>query len=302
MTATSTKGFHPHDCADATMHRPTSIDEAVSLLGMTGSVALSGGTWLMRGSLRNEEPAEHYVALDGLAELQALKVDGGRVQVGATVTMAELARGLPSDSDLSGVALAAGAAASVAVREMATVGGTLAAMDFPAADLPPALLCLDAVVHGRTATGDTSEPLADFLNRRGPPSRPWLLTRVVVDRCRLTATHVRQPLRKAGDYPVAIVSMAVDDPSQPSDVRVAIGSVEATPRRWSELEALIRSQGLQPHDLSEWVAGHLKSFTPRRAPGLDPWYRTALVPSLVRRAATNLVAVRDRQPAGDDHG
>jgi carbon-monoxide dehydrogenase medium subunit len=93
-------------------------------------------------------------------------------------------------------------------------------------------------------------------------------------------------LRKAGDYPVAIVSIAVtlDPRGVVKSARVAVGSVEPVARRWRRLEADLNGQPLDPNlaaDRAESLCGDFQGRDGVEAPG---WYRVKVLPNLVRRA------------------
>jgi carbon-monoxide dehydrogenase medium subunit len=93
-------------------------------------------------------------------------------------------------------------------------------------------------------------------------------------------------LRKAGDYPVAIVSMAValGPDGLVSSASVAVGSVEPVARRWRRLEADLVGHRLDSQwaaDKAESCAGDFHGRDGVEAPG---WYRVKVLPALVRRA------------------
>ena len=112
-------------------------------------------------------------------------------------------------ADCRALALAAGNAANPAIRQVATIGGNLCAVKFAAADLVPALLCLDAEIELHGPGGAEQIPLSRFLEIRTSLAPGRLVRRVIVRRTPRRSVHVRLPLRKAGDYPVAIFSLAV---------------------------------------------------------------------------------------------
>ena len=83
-----------------------------------------------------------------------------------------------------------------------------------------------------------------------------LLTRITVPRNARKTAHARLPLRKAGDYPAAIVSLAVglDAAGRIETAGIAVGSVEPTARRWKRLEAALLGQPLDPRVAAERAA------------------------------------------------
>jgi len=97
---------------------------------------------------------------------------------------------------------------------------------------------------------------------------------------------MRLPLRRAGDYPVAIVSIAaaLGRDGLVASARVAVGSVEPVARRWWRLEADLIGRSLD----SGWAAGKAESYSEdfRGRDGVEApgWYRVKVLPILVRRA------------------
>jgi carbon-monoxide dehydrogenase medium subunit len=129
------------------------------------------------------------------------------------------------------------------IRNAATLGGNLAGGS-PSADLPPALLALDAVVHIRGAAGERSVPLAEFFTGPG---------RTVLEGGLLTRVTLPDPEGRRGSFlkvgrtaeDVAIVnagtSLRVED-GRCRDVRIALGAVGETPMRIPEAEALLEGK------------------------------------------------------------
>lgn len=265
---------------------PAALD-ALDERGRSGA-PFAGGTWIMRSPIRHEPHQPHYVAIGRIAELMAIRIDADIVEIGAAVTHAALATALADLPEFSVLAAAAGGSANPAVRAMATVGGNLATPGFAAADCVPALLCLDAEVEIACRSERMRIGLARFLEIRPTLEPGRLLTRIVLPRRDRRTAHARLPLRKAGDYPAAIVSLALslDAAARVQEARIAVGSVEPVARRWERLEAALVGHRLDPAQAAEASAGLADEFTGRDSVELPAWYRVSVLPSLVRRAAT----------------
>ena len=68
------------------------------------------------------------------------------------------------------------------------------------------------------------------------------------------------------------------------DARIGVGAVEAAPRRWQNLEQALEGQPVDPA-LAETAARDLiADFTGRDAVDAPGWYRTSILPVLLRRA------------------
>ena len=130
--------------------RAASVDEALQLLGESDGDArlLAGGHSLLPAmKLRLDRPGT-LIDISRIDELTAIAESGGGVCIGAAATHARIAA-----CDLVGaraplVAAAAAVIGDVQVRNMGTIGGSVAHAD-PAADYPAALLASDAVIHVR---------------------------------------------------------------------------------------------------------------------------------------------------------
>lgn len=278
----------PDAAPDPAFVTPATLSEALAALARPGAVAVAGGTWVMRAPLRHEGRAGVMVSLAGLPGLAGVRVTAAAVEIGAMVTHEALAA-LPDAPDLRGLRMAAAAAANPGVRRLATVGGNLCAADFAAGDLVPALLALGAEVTVGTSAGEGVMDLSAFLSRR-EAAGPWLLTQVRIGRDpgRLSA-HARLPMRKAGDYPCAIISLSLaPEAGCIRAPRIAVGAVEGAARRWTALEQALDGAPVDPAGAEEAARGLTGVFTPREGPDAPGWYRLSVLPVLVRRALETL--------------
>ena len=126
--------------------QPNSLADAAALLASTGGRPLAGGQSLVAAmKLRLSQPGT-LVDLSLIPDLRGVRRDGDRLVIGAMTRHAEVAT-----SDV--VAAAIPALASLAegigdrqVRNMGTIGGSLANND-PAADWPAAVLACNATIR-----------------------------------------------------------------------------------------------------------------------------------------------------------
>ncbi|WP_334537979.1 FAD binding domain-containing protein [Bradyrhizobium sp. AZCC 2230] len=269
-----------------------SLQAALDALDEGGSEAapFAGGTWIMRAPIRHEPLKPRYVAIGKIPELHAIEVDADVVEIGAAVTHAALAAALAELPEFDVLTAAAGRSANPAIRTMATIGGNLATTAFAAADCVPALLCLDAEVEIASRGGRERIDLEQFLTMRSTLAPGWLVQRIIVPRRGRKTAHARLPLRQAGDYPTAIVSLAVslDDAGHVQTARVAVGSVEPVARRWERLEDALVGHPLNAAMAADAAAELADEFTGRDSADVPAWYRVRVLPGLVRRAAAAL--------------
>lgn len=256
-----------------------------------GAVPIAGATWIMRAPLRHEPLPGQLVSLSGLEDLRELTVGPKLAILGAMTTHDKLALAFAPYADLSGLAIAAGTSANPGIRRVATLGGNIGTSAFAASDLVPALLAADATVILATGTGLKSFPMEAFLASRDGSGHSGLIVRVEMPRSSRRTAHVRIPMRKAGDYPCAIVSLSIDVlAGMIRDIRIAVGAVEPTARRWRSLEDRLTDTRFDA-GLAESVARTLTDeFVARDAIDAPGWYRLSVLPVLLRRAFLKLQA------------
>lgn len=126
--------------------RAASVPQASERLRSQPSARLlAGGQSLIASmKLRLTDPVE-LIDLSGIASLSGIQIDGQSVTVGAMTRHAEVASSAELQGALPSLAALAGGIADRMVRNMGTLGGSVANND-PAADYPAAVLALDATV------------------------------------------------------------------------------------------------------------------------------------------------------------
>ena len=267
---------------------PGTIDEAVAGMADERASALAGATWIMRAPIRGEALAGSYVALRSVPALRLIEWGASEIAIGAAVSHAELAAALERVAGCAGLVNAARQAANPAIREVATLGGNLCALAFPASDLAPAFIAAGAEVEIRDRSAIGRQPVKSFLAARATLPRGWLLTRVLAPRSDRLSAHARLPLRQAGDYPVAIVSVSVERTGKAP--RIAVGSVEAVARRWPSLEQALEGRAIDAAAAAEAARERTGDFVGRDGVEAPGWYRTQVLPGLVRAAFASLQA------------
>jgi aerobic carbon-monoxide dehydrogenase medium subunit len=144
-------------------HRPTSVKEAVGLLGSLGedARAIAGGHSLIpMMKLRLASPA-HLIDLAGVADLKGIREDGRDVVIGAMTTQHELiesdllARKIPILRETSLLI------ADPQVRYVGTIGGNIANGD-PGNDMPAVMMCLNATYHAVGKSGERRITAREF--------------------------------------------------------------------------------------------------------------------------------------------
>ncbi len=124
---------------------PSSVAEAVAALARSGGRALAGGQSLVGAmKLRLAQPGT-LVDLSRVPGLAGIRRDGDGIVVGAMTRHADIATSTEVRAAIPALAALAGGIGDRQVRNMGTLGGSLANND-PAACWPAAVLGVDATV------------------------------------------------------------------------------------------------------------------------------------------------------------
>ena len=144
-------------------HRAGSVDEALALLTQyadDGKLIAGGHSLLPVMKLRFAQPS-HLIDIRRVAELAGIREDGGVLRIGATTPHAAVASSALIHDKATILAEAAGRIGDAQVRNMGTIGGSLAHAD-PAADLPAVTLALGAELRAVGRRGERTIPIDQF--------------------------------------------------------------------------------------------------------------------------------------------
>jgi carbon-monoxide dehydrogenase medium subunit len=126
--------------------RPASLDEAARLAATDPDARLLAGGQTTLPSMRLGLLApSKLIDLGAIAELRSIRVEGGHVVIGAMTRHAEVARSPEVRARIPALARLADGIGDRQVRNLGTIGGSIANSD-PAADYPAAVLALGATV------------------------------------------------------------------------------------------------------------------------------------------------------------
>lgn len=121
---------------------PSTVAEAVIALADEDAQALGGGQTLIPTMKQRLATPSKLVSLRGIAEMQGISSSGGTVSVGGATRHVDVA----NDGTFAALSALAGNIADPAVRNLGTIGGSLANND-PSADYPAAALASGATVN-----------------------------------------------------------------------------------------------------------------------------------------------------------
>jgi len=144
-------------------HTPGSVQEAISLLGKLRDDAklLAGGHSLIpMMKLRLAQP-KHLIDLRKVPGLAGIREDGGSVAIGAMTTHWQVESSKLLQAKIPVVSDAAGMIGDPQVRNLGTIGGSLAHAD-PAADMPAVMIALGAELVIEGTRGRRTVKVDDF--------------------------------------------------------------------------------------------------------------------------------------------
>ena len=266
--------------------RASSAAEAVSLLAAAPAgetMLLAGGHSLIPLLRRRLSTPRTLVDVSAIDALSYVEDAGAEVAIGAMTCYAALA----GDPVLrAGVPLLAQVASTVGdpqVRQRGTIGGSLAHAD-PVADLPVALLALNARIAVRGPDGEREVPASAFFFVRGANGQRTaagpaeMITEIRVPKLPDGAGHYAKFSRRVSDWGVVTVAAARDG----GQTRVALGGMGRAPRRAAATEALLAAGG----ELSAAARVADEETEPPADLHASPAYRRHLARVLTERALT----------------
>ena len=264
---------------------PSTISEATRTLKNLSNEAtiLAGGTWVMRAPIRDESEDKIFVSLKNINSLYKFEIKTNHISLGALMTHQHIAEKLSNIDELQCLKQAVLASANPAIRRMATIGGNICASDFLASDLVPALIASDAKILFQSCESKNQMPIEQYLKTRTKRQKDEILTSIQIPRGDFRSAHVRLLMRKAGEYPIANLSIrySVDETGSVQEARIVVGAVESTVRRWIKLENALNNKKLSNLNMLEIAKGNLDEFIGRDGPDAPGWYRTRVLPRLL---------------------
>jgi CO/xanthine dehydrogenase FAD-binding subunit len=243
---------------------PESEDEAIAAFGDGEGVVVLGGGTIVVPDLTYRRLQATTVLLLARAGMSGIERDGARVTIGAATPVQELV-GLPAP-----LGPCAANVADVEIRSQATVGGNLCAGGSPEAprgDLQGAFLAVGATARSAAGGEVREEPLEDFLAER----RGRLLLDVSYEEPAAGAfAGLDRP--HTHDYTALAVSGA----------KLADGTI-----RLAATGAGSYGQRLPSAESGDAEAA-LNDVSPHDDALASAWYRSKVLPVLVRRVLTDL--------------
>ena len=227
--------------------RPTRINDVIALLQQHGDEArlLAGGqTLLATLNMRLSEPAL-LIDLQAVKELKGIALDGSILRIGAMVTHSEIEASLLVADHAPLLRKAAPHIAHRAIRNLGTMGGSIAYGD-PAAEWPACLLALDGIVVARGPAGERRIAAQEFFTGLYTTA---LTANEIIVACEFPLRTTPQRFafdeltRRHGDYAVVgLAACAMITNGVLSQVRLAWLGVGTQPARTVAVEQVLEGQ------------------------------------------------------------
>lgn len=228
---------------------PDSVNEAITLLKHSkGARILAGGHDLLPQLKLRQLSAPLLIDLRNIPNLAGITQDSGgnNAHIGAMSTCATIAADEWVQANAPALAEAANSIGDVQVRNWATIGGNLA-YGHPAADLPPALLVLEANIQVDGADGRRTLAADQFFlsTYQTALHGSEIITSIDLFVPAGKSSSVYEKFRiPSNNYPLCGVAARVDlaEDGTVAGCRVAVTGVTESPRRLSAVEAVLRGQ------------------------------------------------------------
>lgn len=271
-------------------HRPSTLQDAITLLGRLGDDAkvLAGGQSLIPlMKLRLASP-RHVVDLNRIAGLGTIAEKDGALVIGALVRESELEASDVVRRRFPILADACRVIADPLVRNLATVGGNLAHGD-PANDHPAVMLALGAEVVAVGPKGSRRIPVDGFFT--GPLETALGAGEIL--------TEIRLPLpaprsggaylkleRKVGDFATAAVAvqLSLADGATCAAAGVGLTNVGPTPIKARRAEGLLKGRRMDDAAIREAAQAAAAESDPAEDLRGSVAYKRDLVRVLTARA------------------
>jgi aerobic carbon-monoxide dehydrogenase medium subunit len=219
--------------AEFEYHRPTSLDEAISLLGQNEEARpLAGGHSLLpMMKLRLAMPAA-LVDLGGIPGLDEISGNGGGLTIGGMATHAAVAGSEVAIGIAPVIPETAAGIGDLQVRNCGTIGGSIAHAD-PGADYPTLLKALGATITAAGRNGERELSADDFF--RGifetalEPGELVTSVKVPATPAGTGAAYVKHRHPASGYTVVGVAAVVSVEGGTCTDARLTVGGVTAPP-------------------------------------------------------------------------
>ncbi|HYH51792.1 MAG TPA: xanthine dehydrogenase family protein subunit M [Acidimicrobiia bacterium] len=265
---------------------PSTIEEAAQLLVDDDDARpIAGGQSLlplMAFRLAQPTTLVDLAAIPGLGDISS---ENGSVRIGAMATQrsAELSPVVRERLPLLSEALSH--VGHPVIRNAGTIGGSIAHAD-PAAEIPLAMVALDAVVDVDGPKGSRSIAAADFfVGAFTTALNPGELVTSVTIPVSSERWAFNELARRSGDFALAMAAVGMSrDGDRCTAARIALGGVDSRPVRAVEAEAILAGKVIDETVAAEAARAATANISPPSDIHGSAAYRRKVAAVLVQRA------------------
>jgi carbon-monoxide dehydrogenase medium subunit len=270
-------------------YAPASLDEAIRILGDNeeAKVLAGGQSLLPMMKLRLAAPTA-LVDIAKLPGLSYVRDEGDHLAIGALTTHDSVEHDRTIQERFTAINDAVVRIGDQQVRNVGTIGGSACHAD-PAADLPTALVVLDAqfVVRGREGQRvvRAKDFFADVFATAVGHDEILTEVRVAYAPPGSASAYVKHSLREA-DFAIAMVGAAVTvgDGNVCRDARIGLGSAGPTPLRAASAEKYLRDKALDDENIARAAEMAVEGADPPSDVHGSREYRLEMIKALTRRS------------------
>jgi len=288
--------------AEFDYHTPTTLDEALALLGQFGDEAklLAGGHSLIPALKLRLSSIGHLIDLGRVSGLSYIREEGGKLCIGARTTHFAVESSALLRQKCPLLAECAGSIGDVQVRNRGTMGGSLAHAD-PAADYPAAILALEAEIHTVQAGGKrdiTAENFfVDMLTTALQPGEILTEVRVAPLAANTGAVYLKVPQPASGFAVVGVAAVVtLDARGNCAQVRIGVTGAASKAFRARDTETALTGKPSDPNTLAQAAMHATNGIETNGDIFASAEYRAHLVQVYTRRALIKAVERAKGQP------
>lgn len=224
---------------------PATLKEAIALLDPDDPSVrpIAGGTALMLMMKAGVFRPSRLVSLRNVKSFTSIDAANDALTIGAMTPLAAIERSAAVRSHAPVITRTLRTLSNIRVRNVATIGGSLAHAD-PHMDMPPVLIALGAHVTVAGPAGERTVPVEQLFAGYYETvlRRDELITGVVIPKQGARrAAYLKCTTRAVHDWPALGVAVAVEsDGATVRDARVVVSAATETPTRLAGAEGALR--------------------------------------------------------------
>ena len=281
-------------------HRPETLEEALSLLdqyGEDGKILAGGMSFIPLMKLRFASPG-HLVDINRITELSGMTESNGWLRVKSVTRHNQIAGDRLIRERYPAMAAAAPQIADPIVRNLGTIGGSLAHAD-PAGDWGSVMLALEAEVVSHSSSGERTIPIDGLFESTFTttlrPNEIITEVRVPMPSARSGGAYLKLE-RKVGDFATVgvAVQLALDD-GRVASAGIGLTAVGARNIKAAEAEASLR--GAEPTESAFAEAARMAALAAEPASDVrgSADYKRNIVDVFVRRGLARALEIARAQ-------